>query len=71
MVVLSDNKALQPIELDAQTNLILKKILVFEDAGRIVLSLIGHKGTLSLPLGRKTAASLSASLTRHLVEPAA
>jgi hypothetical protein len=61
-------RALKPINPD-QGTLIPKKLLVFNADDRIVLSVVSRKGTLNLPLSRKSAAAIMGMIAKALAEP--
>jgi len=58
---------LQPLLIKGQHRLGLREVLVFTDTDQIMLSLVGHQGTVNVPLTRKLAAALVQRLTRELV----
>jgi hypothetical protein len=45
----------------------LKEVLLFAENDRLVLSLVGHHGTVSIPLSRKAAATLAHKLMVGLI----
>jgi hypothetical protein len=55
--------------LDAVEQLDLRNVVVFTDAETksIILSLIGHRGSLNIPLSRKAAACVAYRLTQQLI----
>jgi hypothetical protein len=60
---------LAPIELDEYAmKLGLKRVLVFDEQDMTVLSFIGVRGTLNLPLNRKGVEMLAGALNRRLEE---
>ncbi len=58
---------LQPLPLNGPRQLGLKQVLVFTDDGQIMLSLVSARGTVTVPLARKTAAGLAHRLMQQLI----
>ena len=62
----------KPLLLDGDTSFGLRRVLVFPEAGQIVMSIIGNEGSVNVPLSRKLVGDLVASLSKCLAmaEPA-
>jgi len=61
--------SLKPLdEVSGKRELKARKLLVFNEAGLIVLSIVSTQGTVTFPLSRQSAADLSGVLAKRLAE---
>ena len=61
--------SLRPLQLDGERRVLTaQKLMVFVEGPVVVLSISSARGTVSFPMSRKDAASLSGLLARRLAE---